>query len=441
MSYVALIIQISASDNTILFYFFSDVKESMMERSILHCDMNNCFASIEAKLDPSLRNKAIAVCGSEKERHGIVLAKSQEAKVLGVKTGEAIWEARLKCPHLLVVPPHYDEYLKYSKWAKSIYYEYTNQVEPFGLDEAWLDVTGSYMLHGPANEIADVLRQRIKTELGITISVGVSFNKTFAKLGSDFKKPDAVTEIKRDDFKSKVWPLEVDEMIGIGRVTKKKLNRINIYSLGDLAKSDPKVLKRLLGINGVYLWDMANGNDNSPVCDIDYVFPAKSIGQGITCTKDLVNDEEVKHVLQMLALKVTKRMIEAGLKCQGIVVSVRDCDLKTVSFQSKLSYPTISSIVMVERAMDLFKLNYRWHKTVRSVRIKAIYLEDDDKDIQLDFFEDYSSIKRKEDLDKTIYDIRKKFGNESITFCGLATDIKVPKHINEVITLPNMSKR
>ncbi|NLW53134.1 MAG: DNA polymerase IV [Tissierellia bacterium] len=411
-----------------------------MNRSILHCDMNNCFASIEAKLNPSLKNKPIAVCGSQKERHGIVLAKSQEAKILGVKTGEAIWEAKIKCPDLLIVPPHYDEYLKHSNMARELYYEYTNQVESFGLDEAWLDVTGSQGLYGSASNIADELRNRMKKEIGITISVGVSFNKVFAKLGSDLKKPDAITIIDKKDVVKKVWPLDVDALIGIGPATKRKLNRINIFSLGDLARANPKTLKNLLGINGPYLWNLANGNDNSPVADIYDQFPVKSIGHGITCTSDLLNDREVMHVLQTLALKVTKRLIEGGFQARGVYVSVRDRELKKTRFQAQFAYPTVSSIIFVEKAMELFRKNYIWEKSIRSIRIKAINLLEEKRDIQLQFFEDFEHHQKRETLDRTIYDIKKKFGEDSITFGGLMEKTKLPGKISEIITLPTMRK-
>lgn len=411
-----------------------------MERAILHCDMNNCYASIEAKLNPELKNKAIAVCGSKEDRHGIVLAKSQEAKQFGVRTGEAIWEAKQKCPGLIIVPPNYEEYLMHSRWAKSIYYEYTNQVESFGLDEAWLDITGSTNLFGDPYDIADILRNRVKNELGITISIGVSYNKTFAKLGSDLKKPDAITVIKKDDISRVVWPLNVEEMIGIGPATKRKLNRLNIHTLGQLAKSNPKVLKTLLGINGIHLWNLANGNDKSLVTDKDYEYPAKSIGHGITLKKDLVNDREVLHILQILALKITKRLIEAGFQARGVYVSVRDCELKKTRFQALFTYPTMSSIEFVKKAMQLFKKNYKWQKSIRSIRIKAINLVDSNRNIQLQFFENFKNHKKMEDLDRTIYAIKKKFGDKAITFAGLKEDTKMPAKINDIVTLPTVRK-
>ena len=257
-----------------------------MTRTILHSDMNNCYASIERKLDPSLVGKRLVVCGSVEDRHSIVLAKSYEAKAFGVKTGDSLYEAKMKCPDLVAVRPHYDEYLKFSKLAHKIYYSYTNQVEPFGLDECWLDVTGSEKLFGSGEKIAHDIKERIKKELGITVSIGVSFNKIFAKLGSDLKKPDAVTVIPKEHFKEIVWPLDTDKIIGIGNKTKKKLMYMNINTLGELAKTDVNLLKRKLGLRGLYLWQYANGYDTSEVCDYYHHDKIKSISRGVTTKAD-----------------------------------------------------------------------------------------------------------------------------------------------------------
>ncbi len=346
-----------------------------MKRVILHADMNNCYASIETKLNPELKGLPIAVCGSVENRHGIVLAKSQEAKIMGVKTGEVIWQAKQKCPGLLTVPPHYEEYLKHSSLARSIYYDYTNQVESFGLDECWLDVTGSVHLFGSGREIADKLRLRIKKELGITVSVGVSFNKIFAKLGSDIKKPDAVTEINKDNFKDVVWKLPVEEMIGIGKATKRKLNQIGIYNLGELAGSDPQLLKGCLGINGYYLWQYANGRDDSNVADRDSHTEVKTIGRGITCREDLLNNEEVRCVFQELAFDVSKSLREYNFKARGVQITIRDNDLYSRQYQCSLDMATQSSIHLTEKVMDLFKKRYEWYLPIRSLTIRAINLE------------------------------------------------------------------
>lgn len=272
----------------------------LMERAILHSDLNCFYASVEMMLDPSLRGKAVAVCGSTEDRHGIVLAKSEKAKKAGVKTGMVNWEARQQCPDLIVVPPQYDQYLKYSKLTQAIYQRYTDLIEPFGMDECWLDVTGSRMVCGDAMTIAENIRRSVREELGLTVSIGVSYNKIFAKLGSDMKKPDAITEICKDTFKDKVWPLDCSEMIYCGRATTAKLAKYCIYTIGDIAQTDPNFLKQLLGVNGLALWRYANGTDTSRVMHKDFVSPVKSVGHGITCIADLETEEEVWKVILSL---------------------------------------------------------------------------------------------------------------------------------------------
>lgn len=408
-----------------------------MERVILHSDMNNCYASIEAKLNPKLKGLPIAVCGSREDRHGIVLAKSEEAKKHGVKTGDVIWQAQIKCKDLLVLPPHYEEYLKHSRMARKIYYDYTNQIEPFGLDECWLDVSGSTHYFGDGKTIANELRHRMKKELGITVSVGISYNKIFAKLGSDLKKPDAVTEITKENFQSIVWKLPVESMLGIGRARKKKLNLIGIISLGDLANAPLSLMKNQLGKNGVTLWNFANGYDISPVMDLDYRAPVKTIGRGITCREDLINDIEVSRVFQELAFDLSKELRKLSLKAGGVKINIRDIDLLSREFQTQIPYDTQSSIVLVEKAMKLFKERYDWRKSIRSVTITAINLKSAKELVQLDLFNDYLSHMKMKRLDTTIYELRERFGKKSITFAGLLGDIKMPKFRNEIVTLPN----
>lgn len=407
-----------------------------MKRVILHSDMNACYASIEQKLNPKLKNIPMAVAGNPKNRNGIILAKSQEAKEAGVKTGETIWQALGKCPNLTLVPPQYDQYLKHSKLARKIYYDYTNQVEPFGLDECFLDVTGSTHLFGSGEEIANEIRQRMKEELGITVSVGVSFCKIFAKLGSDMKKPDAVTVIREDDFRKKVWPLPVGEMVGIGRATERKLNRIGIFTLGELAKADLDLIRNLLGVNGLYLWEYANGLDIRPVHDRDHQEPIKTIGNSSTCRKDLLTNREVFNVLQELAFSVSRRLREARLEACGVEIFVRNNELQSYNYQSPIKLASQSSIVLARSGFDLFKEKYKWDFPVRAVGIRAIKLRKEGGGSQIDVFCDYKKQEKEENCDKAIYKIRKKYGREAISFLGLTRDIKLPKEMNEIITLP-----
>ncbi|MDN5343621.1 MAG: polymerase [Oceanotoga sp.] len=407
-----------------------------MERVILHADMNNCYASIETKLNPKLKGIPLAVCGRREDRHGIVLAKSQEAKVLGVKTGEAIWEAQLKCPDLLIVPPNYDEYLKHSRWARDIYYDYSNQVEPYGIDECWLDVSGSLHLFGKGRDIAEEIRSRIKKELGITVSIGVSFNKIFAKLGSDMKKPDAVTEITREDFKEKIWNLPVEELLGVGKASKKKLNRLMIFTIGDLARGDPDLIRMKLGINGVYLWNYANGRDYSSVTDRDYRDPVKSVGRGITTTEDLENNLEVYRVFRELSFGVSKALRSYGYLAGGIQISVKNNNLLSKQYQRQISYPSLSSTILAEEAYDLFLEKYSWESPIRALTIRAINLIGEKNGSQLSFYEDYSKLIKREKVDDAFFKIRERFGDYSISYAGLMGDIKMPMERNEIVTLP-----
>lgn len=407
-----------------------------MERVILHADMNNCYASIETKLNPKLKGIPLAVCGKREDRHGIVLAKSQEAKVLGVKTGEAIWQAQLKCPDLLIVPPNYDEYLRHSRWARDIYYDYSNQVEPYGIDECWLDVSGSIHLFGKGKDIAEEIRSRIKKELGITVSIGVSFNKIFAKLGSDMKKPDAVTEIAREDFKEKIWDLPVEELLGVGKASKKKLNRLMIFTIGDLARGDPDLIRMKLGINGVYLWNYANGRDYSSVTDRDYRDPVKSVGRGITTTEDLENNLEVYRVFRELSFGVSKALRSYGYLAGGIQISVKNNNLLSKQYQRQISYPSLSSTILAEEAYDLFLEKYSWESPIRALTIRAINLIEKKNGSQLSFYEDYSKLIKREKVDDAFFKIRERFGDYSISYAGLMGDIKMPKERNEIVTLP-----
>lgn len=406
-----------------------------MTRTILHSDMNNCYASIERKLNPSLVGKRLVVCGSVEDRHSIVLAKSYEAKAFGVKTGDSLFEAKMKCPGLVAVKPHYDEYFKFSKLAHKIYYSYTNQVEPFGLDECWLDVTGSEKLFGSGETIAHKIKERIKKELGITVSIGVSYNKIFAKLGSDLKKPDAVTVISKNDFKEIVWPLSTDAIIGIGSKTKKKLMYMNINTLGELAKTDVNLLKRKLGIRGLYLWQYANGYDTSEVCDYYHRDKIKSISRGVTTKADLNSYDEVKKIFEELAIEVSKKLIEEDLKAGGVRITIRDKNLDYVSFQKVFTETSISALRLNDKAMELFKERYDFKEAIRSLTISAINLTRNTKTEQLSLFAPKKVIKD-DRLEKVFNEIREKFGSDKIGYLGLELNSKMPEKPS-VVTLPS----
>ena len=392
-----------------------------MERTILHCDMNNFYASCECAQNPSLRGKPIAVCGSKEERHGIVLAKNELAKTCGVQTGEAIWQAQQKCKGLVVVPPHYDLYLRYSKLARSIYAEYTDLIEPMGLDEVWLDVTGSRALFGDGMTIAEILRKRIRAELGLTISVGVSFNKIFAKLGSDLKKPDAITEIPRDRFRQITGPLPVNALFGVGRATTKALHGIGVTTVGRLAETPLSVLTYKFGKNGVTLWQNANGEDHSPVAPMDADLPMKTAGHGVTTSRDLENDAEVWRIMLQLTQDLGHRLRVYGTQAYGISISIRGASLSTKQWQEKLPFPTQNAGKIAEAAFALFQRSYPWKEPIRSVTVTAIDLQAEDKPVQMDLFTDTAAMERRERLDVCVESIRNRFGATAIhpaILCG-----------------------
>ena len=386
-------------------------------RVILHSDLNCFYASVEMMLNPALRDKSVAVCGSTEDRHGIVLAKSEKAKKAGVKTGMVTWEAKQHCPELIVVPPQYDQYLKYSELARNIYTRYTDLIEPFGMDEAWCDVTGCQK---SGEEIAEEIRQSVREELGMTVSIGVSFNKIFAKLGSDMKKPDAVTIITQDDYKDKVWPLPASDLLYVGRATTKKLASYGI------------------GVNGLDIWKYAAGRDHSRVMPLDYEVPLKSIGHGITCTADLNNGDEVWKVMLELSQDIGHRLRVHKLAATGVQISVRSNELSFRQYQAPLPYSTQSPLDIARLGRELFDSRYTWTTPVRAVTIRAINLIPQDRPMQASLFYDIAKIERRERLETAIEDIRRRFGNKAIYPAACMGDLKMPGRGNSEIIMPSI---
>lgn len=386
----------------------------MSERIVLHCDLNNFFASVECYLDPSLKEKNVAVCGSVEERHGIVLAKNESAKSYGVKTGEAIWEAKLKCPDLVCVSPHYDKYVEFSRKVKSIYDEYTDMVEPFGIDECWLDITGSTALFGDKMKIAEELRERIKTEIGLTISVGVSFNKIFAKLASDIKKPDAVTLIEKKDIETKVWKMPCNDLFGVGRQTSKQFKTLGIKTIGDIANTPEEIMKRIFGKNGITLRNYANGIDFSPVLRETEVPPVKSVSRGITCKRDLYSYEEISPIVISLSEKVSHSLRKNGFLATTVRVAIKDNRLNIKEFQKKIKTPARAADVLYKNAMELINSNYFFHLPVRAVTVFAGDLVADKACYQLCLDENYEQLEKLEKLDTQVDILREKFGSAII---------------------------
>ena len=410
----------------------------MEDRAILHSDLNSFYASVEMMLDPSLKGKAVAVCGSTEDRHGIVLAKSDLAKKAGVKTGMVNWEARQLCKNLIVVPPQYDQYLKYSKLTQSIYHRYTDQVEPFGMDECWMDVTGSQGIYGDAMTIAENIRSSVRDELGLTVSIGVSFNKIFAKLGSDMKKPDAITQIRREDFMEKVWPLDASEMIYCGRATTAKLAKYGIHTIGELAATDPALLKRWFGVNGLALWRYANGTDTSRVMHKDFVSPVKSVGHGITCVADLVDEEEVHKVILALSQDIGHRLRIHELSARGVQVAVRGNDLLGSQFQCKLPFATQLPSEIAGAASRIFQSKYHWGSKVRAVTVRAIDLVPQNSPDQLSLFVDAQKMDRRERLQDTVEELRGRFGKHALTYGSLLGDLKMPDDGRHQVKMPGL---
>lgn len=380
------------------------------------------YASVEMQRHPELRDKPLAVCGSQEDHHGIVLTANYIAKPRGVKTGMAIWQARQCCPNLVVLPPDMAEYIRISKMAREIYEDYTDQVEPFGLDESWLDVTGSVGLFGSPMTIAKEISDRIKFELGITASIGVSDNKITAKLGSDYKKPDAITRIEADNYKEIVYPLPVSDLLYVGPATTRKLYSIGVSTIGQLAECPVDILTHKLGKMGAVLHMFANGRDVSPVQKSDHIPNVRSVGNSATTPRDLVNDEDVHLMLYLLAESVASRMRELVSRCTVVEVYVRDVDLNSFCRQRKLQNPTCSSSEIAQVAFELFRASYRWEKPVRSIGVRGAGLVEMDSCLQLSMFQDDKKRDKWERIDATVDKLRERYGYMSVQRALMMTD-------------------
>ena len=386
----------------------------MGQRHILHCDCNCFYASVEMQEHPELRGKSIAVCGDPEARHGIVLTASYPAKRMGVKTAMPIWEAKQHCRDLIVVPASYGKYQKYSSYVREIFRDYTDQVESFGLDEAWLDITGSLGLFGDPVKIAKEISDRIKRELGITVSIGVSFNKITAKLGSDYKKPDGITEFNRTNYRELIWKLPVSDLLYVGRSTNRTLQKYGIRTIGELARTDPSFLERQLGKMGLVIYSFANGWDDSPVSAEGYQAPIKSIGNSTTTPRDLENDQDVQIILMALAESVAARLRKHGFKCNVVSISIRDNGLFHFSRQRKLQEPTDITDEIMSAAYRLFRENYHWPRPIRSLGIRADDLVMGQVPVQLDLFMNEQRREKQEKLDRAVDEIRRRFGYHSV---------------------------
>lgn len=386
----------------------------MKDRTILHCDLNNFYASVECLKAPHLREVPMAVSGSSESRTGIILAKNELAKQKGVKTAEVIWQAKQKCPNLVLVPPNMRDYRAMSRRVFEIYLDYTDLVEPFGIDECWLDVTGSKLLFGDGETIANTIRERVKFELGLTISVGVSFSKVFAKLGSDIKKPDAVTVISRENYKQVVWSLPVADLLYVGKATNKTLSSYGIYTIGELANCDINFLNMKFGKNGYDLSSNANGNDYSIIPHYSHKEKAKSIGKSITTPKDICKKEDIWRLLLDMSQTISTKLREDKLVATGVQITVRFTDMTTKDIQGKLEVPTRLTKELSSLGLELYEKSIEDNTLIRMLGIRAINLIDEDESVQINLFEDSSKLDSLEVLEEKIDDINKTLGKNTI---------------------------
>lgn len=391
------------------------------ERTILHIDCDAFYASVECLHDPALRGRPMAVVGDPELRHGIVLAKSQEAKRFGVQTGDALWQARQKCKEITFVPAHFEEYLRFSHMTKEIFSEYSDRCESFGLDESWIDLTGCTGLFGDGTAVATQIRQRMKEELGITASVGVSFNKVFAKLGSDMNKPDGMTVIPYDGFREKVWPLPVKDLLYVGRATTTKLKSYGITTIGALAQTSVTFLEQRFGKIGRMLWMFANGLDTSPVSNIGAKSLIKSIGNSTTAPRDLVTDEDIKITLYALCESVSARLREHSFRCKTVALTIRDNRLYSFERQTSLKRPSCITQELFEAAFTLYKQHYKSGLPVRSLGVRAANLVLLDC-VQLSLFPDVAKAQEQERLEEAIDSIRRRFGHFAVQRGVMLTD-------------------
>ena len=385
-----------------------------MARNIFHVDFNCFYAAVETQRRPELRGRPVAVCGSQENRHGIVLTANYVAKPMGVKTGMAVWQAKQCCPDLVVLPPDMREYIRVSRLAREIYEDYTDQIEPFGLDESWLDVTGSVGLFGSPMKMAREISERIKFELGITVSIGVADNKITAKLGSDYKKPDAITRIEADNYQEIAYPLPVGDLLYVGPATERKLNGLGIYTIGQLAQCPVNCLTYKLGKMGAVLHIFANGKDPSPVKRSDYTAAVKSVGNSATTPRDLVCEEDVHLMLYLLAESVASRMRDLAARCMVVELYVRDAGLVSFTRQRKLAVPTCSSAEIARIAFELFRANYGWSKPVRSIGVRGAELVEADAGVQTSLLDDDIKREKWERIDATVDHLRQRYGYMSI---------------------------
>lgn len=396
--------------------------ERTQDRVILHIDCNSFFASVESVLRPELKNIPMAVCGDPEKRHGIILSKNELAKQCGIKTAETIWQAKQKCKDLVLVTTHYDKYSEYSAMCNEIYLRYTNFVEPFGIDESWLDITGSlnYFKDTNGTKIANEIRGVIKKELGITVSVGVSFNKVFAKLGSDYKKPDATTVIKREDVERLVYPLPISNLLFVGRKTAQELVKLGIRTIGDLTKANKDMIAQRFGKNGIQMYDYACGQENSPVADwYGEKEQVKSVGNGSTFEYDITDKAELENRILLLCDSVGRRLRKKGLCAKCVAVTLKTPDFETVTKQTSLTHAISTTPDIYNEAIKVFNEMHKY-QPIRAATITVTQLCGKSGTAeQISLFDDTRGKEKKEKLQSAVDYLQEKYGEKVINNAGI----------------------
>ena len=393
-----------------------------MARVILHCDANSFYASVELVYRPWLRNMPVAVSGDPEARHGIILTANIIAKKkYGIKTGEVIWQAKQKCPSLVCLSPDYPKYIRFSKKMRAILEQYSDRVESFGLDECWVDISGPNMDFAEGERIANEIRERIKNELGITVSIGVADNKVLAKLGSDVKKPDAVTVLSPETFREAAWPLPVSNLLYVGPATTQKLCRMNVHTIGELANCETALLKAKLGKNGLMLQMFALGADPSPVMPIGIEAAIKSVGHSITPQHDIKTMMHARCIFYLLAESVASRLMENGFKASCISINVRNTALETWQCQCTLPEPSNLCSEIAGAALKLFESRFASKLPLRSVGIQSSRLSCD-APLQMDLFGNQEKRCKEADAARAIEGLRKRFGHNIIQRGIVLTD-------------------
>lgn len=409
-----------------------------MDRVVLHCDLNNFFVSASCLSRPDLAKIPVAVCGDVSKRHGIILAKNQLAKRMGVKTAQALWQAQALCPNLVTIPPDYPLYMQMSDTVRAIYERYTGHIEPFGIDECWLDITTFKMSRNFGQYVANEIREIVKKETGLTISVGVSWNKVYAKLGSDYKKPDAVTVISKENYRQLVWPLPARDLMYVGRSTGTRLERAGINTIGDIANTPIPLLKLLLGKNGITLHSFAAGYDDSPVKSVEYQLGVKGIGNSMTTKSDLVTDEQVWEAFLILSEMVAQRARKKMLQGKVVAIFLRDNTLESITRQVTLPRETYISGEIARHAMALFKSNWDVvQRPIRAIGVRITSLSVIDRYVQLSFFDMERT--KAQSLEFAKDEIIKRFGPEAVIRASLLKPEVKDRHPKEIHDVHPMS--